>query len=98
MKNCRDKVEGVELIRNQGSRWVKSDRYLAAVGVRPSIGHTQLAGLGVAELEILVRKFVSINRLATSAITLGEVSSLRLLISGARSNTRNSKKTWSIKS
>jgi hypothetical protein len=59
-----------------GKRRNQHQSYLTSVRVRAGVGHAQLAGLGVAELEVLIRKLVSVDRLATSAITLREVSTL----------------------
>jgi hypothetical protein len=38
--------------------------------------HTQEARAGVAQLEVFIFKLVAIDRLATGAITLGEVTTL----------------------
>lgn len=49
---------------------------LAAVGVWSSVGHGQDAWAGVLELEVLVLELVAVDRLATSAVVVGEVASL----------------------
>ena len=49
---------------------------LASVCVGSSVGHAQLAGLSVAELEVLIGKFVSVNRFSTGTIALGEITAL----------------------
>lgn len=38
--------------------------------------HTQKTGLGVAELEVLILKLVAVDGLSTSAIVVGEVTTL----------------------
>ncbi len=49
---------------------------LRAIGVWASVGHRQQTWLGVLELEVLVLEFVAINRLAASAVLVGEVATL----------------------
>jgi hypothetical protein len=49
---------------------------LRAVGVGTSVGHREEARTGVLELEVLIGELVAIDRLATSAITAGEVATL----------------------
>jgi len=53
------------------------DEELRAVGVGTSIGHGQHAGLGVSFLKVLIRKLLAVDRLATGAITTGEVATLQ---------------------
>jgi len=53
------------------------DEELGAVSVWASICHREQARSGVLSLEVLVCKFLAVDRLATSAITTGEVSSLQ---------------------
>ena len=45
-------------------------------GIRPGIRHRQDALSSVWEAEILIGKLLPINRLAASAVTAGEISSL----------------------
>lgn len=52
------------------------DEELRSVCVSSGIGHTEKTLFGVLQLEVLVRKLVPVDRLSTSAIALGEVSSL----------------------
>ena len=52
------------------------DEELRAIGVLASIGHAKQSLLGVLQLEVLVRKFISVDRLPSSAISSGEVSAL----------------------
>mmetsp|Transcript_898 Transcript_898/g.1859 ORF Transcript_898/g.1859 Transcript_898/m.1859 type:complete len:303 (+) Transcript_898:284-1192(+) len=49
---------------------------LAAVRSRASIGHGELSSLGMLNLEIFIRKFLSINRFPTGTIGIGKVSTL----------------------
>jgi len=53
------------------------DEELRAVGVGASVGHGQHAGLGVSFLEVLICKLLAVDRLATSAITTSEVTTLQ---------------------
>lgn len=52
------------------------DEELRAIGVGTSVGHGEKAGLGVLDEEGLIREAGPIDGLATSAISIGEVSSL----------------------
>lgn len=49
---------------------------LAAVGVGTSVGHRQDSRASVLQREVLVFEFVTINRFATSAVVVGEVTAL----------------------
>lgn len=49
---------------------------MRSVGVLSSVGHAQLALLGVLQLEVLVFKLVSVDRLATCAIPSREITTL----------------------
>lgn len=49
---------------------------LGSVGVLAGVGHAQDSGAGVAKLEVLVLKLVSIDRLAASSVAVSEVASL----------------------
>ena len=53
-----------------------AEEELGSVSSRASIGHRKNAGSGVLEREILILKLGSVNALASSAIVVGEVSSL----------------------
>jgi hypothetical protein len=52
------------------------DEELGAVGARASVGHGEEARGGVPELEVLVRELGAIDGLATSAVEVGEVTTL----------------------
>ena len=56
--------------------WRKRHRHLASISVRAGVGHAELAGLGMAELEVLIRKLVSVDGFTASSIALGEISTL----------------------
>ncbi len=73
---------------------------LASVSVRAGVRHAELAGLGVAELEVLIGKFVSVDGFTASAIALGEISTLASPVSQrAQLKARTEVlRTWSIKS
>ena len=49
---------------------------LGAVRARAGVGHREHAGARVAELEVLVLEFVSVDRLTSSTVVVGEVTSL----------------------
>ena len=69
MKNCpsTQKLEQVNVQQPSGyflssiAEFREIVHYLAAVGVWTSVSHTHLAGLGVAELEVLIRELVAID-------------------------------------
>ena len=50
--------------------------YLGAVGVGTSVGHGEDSGAGVSELEVLVLEFVAVDRFASGAVVVGEVTAL----------------------
>lgn len=52
------------------------DEKLRTVGVLSGIGHAQHALLGVLQLEVFVFELVSVDRLASCAISFGEVTAL----------------------
>lgn len=52
------------------------DEELRSVGVWSGVGHAQKSLAGVLQLEVLIRKLLAVDRLATSAVTLGEVTAL----------------------
>ena len=52
------------------------DEELRAVGVLASVSHGQETGLGVLQLEVLVRKLLAVNGLSTRTIVAGEVATL----------------------
>lgn len=54
----------------------EGDEELGAVGVLASVGHGEEIGLGVLDLEVLICEFFSIDGLASSAVMVGEVSTL----------------------
>lgn len=53
-----------------------ADEELGSVGVRSGIGHGKSAFTLVLESEVLVLKLLAIDRLATGAVSVGEVTSL----------------------
>lgn len=53
-----------------------ADEELGSVGVRPGVGHGQGALAPVLESKVLVLKLASVDRLASSAIAIGEVTAL----------------------
>ena len=52
------------------------DEELRAVGVGTSVGHREEAGASVLELEVLILELGAVDGLATSAVALGEVTTL----------------------
>lgn len=54
----------------------RGNKELRPVGVLSSIGHAQQAFLGVLQLEVLVFKLVSVDRLAASSIPSREITTL----------------------
>lgn len=52
------------------------DEELRAVGVLSGVGHRQLTGARVLELEVLILELVAVDALAASAVTAREISSL----------------------
>ena len=52
------------------------DEELRTIRVLASVGHGQLPGPRVLELEVLVRKLLAVDRLAPGAVALGEVAAL----------------------
>ena len=54
----------------------RGDKELRAVSILASIGHTQKALLGVLQLEVFIGELLSVDRLATSAVSLGEITPL----------------------
>jgi len=49
---------------------------LGSVRVGASVGHRQDAGAGVLQLEVLVGELVAVDRLAASAVVVGEIAAL----------------------
>jgi len=49
---------------------------LAAVGVGSCIGHREDSGAGVLQGEVFILELIAIDRLATGAVVVGEVSTL----------------------
>ena len=49
---------------------------LGSVGVGTSVGHGEQSWAGVLQLEVLVSELLAVDGLATSAVVVGEVSSL----------------------
>jgi hypothetical protein len=54
-----------------------ADEELRAVGVGASVGHGEDALASVLQLEVLVLELFSVDRLASSAVPVGEVTALR---------------------
>ena len=54
----------------------EGDEELGTVGVRAGIGHGEQVGLGVLQLEVFISEFLSVDGFSSSAVLLGEVSSL----------------------
>jgi hypothetical protein len=52
------------------------DEELRSVGVRASVGHGERARLDVLELEVLILELGAVDGLATSAVVVGEVTTL----------------------
>jgi len=52
------------------------DEELGAVGVGTSVGHGEKAGLGVAELEVLIGELGTVDGLTARAVAAGEVTTL----------------------
>jgi len=53
-----------------------TDKELGAIGVGASVSHGEGANINVLQGEVLILKLVAIDRLATSAISCGEVTTL----------------------
>lgn len=53
-----------------------AEEELRAVGAWASVGHGEDTRAGVLKLEVLVLELVAVDRLATSAIVVGEVTTL----------------------
>merc|ERR1711957_287296 len=54
----------------------KGDKELWPIGVFTGVSHTEEVLLSVTELEVLISELLSVDRLATSPITFGEVTTL----------------------
>ncbi len=75
--------------------------HLTAVRVRACVGHAELARLGMAELEVLIRKLVSVDGFTASAITLSEISTLERHNPNHKCRVKHDieeMRTWSMKS
>lgn len=66
---AEDDVAAVEPLGLDGG-----DEELRAVGVGPGVGHAEEEGLGVLELEVLVRELLAVDRLAARALFCLNVS------------------------
>ena len=55
---------------------------LTSIRVLARIRHRQYSGRVVFEFEILIRKFISVNRFATRSVSLGEVATLKIRFIG----------------
>lgn len=53
------------------------DEELGAIGAGSSVGHGEESWLGVLLVEVLVSEFGSVDRFSSSAVVVGEVSSLK---------------------
>lgn len=67
-----DDVSAVKPAGNDGG-----DEELGAVGVLAGVGHGEQTGLVVLQLEVLIREPVTVDGLATSAVALGEITTLQ---------------------
>ena len=56
--------------------WDSGDEELRAIGVLSGIGHREESRFGMFYLEVLVFEFFSVDRFTSSAVEVGEVSSL----------------------
>ena len=68
---AKDDVLAIEPAGDDGG-----DEELGAVGVGTAVGHGEEAGLGVAELVVLICELVAVDGLAASAVAAGEVTAL----------------------
>jgi len=68
---AEDDVLAVEPVGHNGR-----DEELRAVCVGTSVGHGEQTGAGVLESEVLVSKLLAVDRLAASAVAVGEVTAL----------------------
>ena len=69
---AKDGVAAVEPVR-LGRR----DKELAAVGVGAGVGHGEQAGAGVLQAEVLVAEGAAVDRLATRAVVICEIATLK---------------------
>jgi len=67
----KDNVLPIQPLRLGGA-----EEELAPVGVGASVGHGKDPGPGVLQGEVLVGELVAVDRLATSSVVVGEVTSL----------------------
>jgi hypothetical protein len=65
-----------------------ADEELRAVGVGASVGHGEDALASVLQLEVLVLELLSVDRLASSAVPVGEVTALRHANTHTRTHAR----------
>jgi hypothetical protein len=56
--------------------WLEGDKELGVVGVGAGVGHRQKVGLLVLEIEVLVVELRTIDRLATTAVSESDISTL----------------------
>ena len=74
-RHCHDTTHALhsftQHIRSNAS-WL----HLAAVGAGPSVGHRQKPRCCMFSLKVLVFELLAVNRLASGAIAVGEVSAL----------------------
>lgn len=54
----------------------RGNEELGAIGILARVGHAEHASLGVLQLEVLIWKFVPVDGLPTSAVTIGEITTL----------------------
>uniref|UniRef100_A0A672FY97 Uncharacterized protein n=1 Tax=Salarias fasciatus TaxID=181472 RepID=A0A672FY97_SALFA len=57
--------------------FLQGDEELRVVGVTPLIGHRQDAGARVPHVEVFILKLAAVDGLASCAVALGDVSTLR---------------------
>ncbi len=58
--------------------FICADEELGSVGVGTRVSHGQYAGPYVLQLEVLIRKLLSIDGFASSSIVVGKVSALKI--------------------
>ena len=65
-----------DMLAVQPAAFDSGDEELWAIGVGSSVGHGEESYLVVLQLEVLISEFGSVDRFSSSAVVVGEVSSL----------------------